>query len=120
MRIVQDEVFGPVLTVETFRTEEEAVALANDTRYGLAGAVWTGDMNRAERVSRALRMGTVWINDFHPYSRKRPGVDINSRESEGNWGKRDRKNIRNKSIFTKICNLPPCVGSDKKDRREAP
>lgn len=72
MRIVQDEVFGPVLTVETFRTEEEAVALANDTRYGLAGAVWTGDMNRAERVSRALRMGTVWINDFHPYFPQAP------------------------------------------------
>ena len=72
MRIVQEEVFGPVLTIETFQTEEEAVALANDTRYGLAGAVWTSDMNRAERVSRALRMGTVWINDFHPYFPQAP------------------------------------------------
>lgn len=72
MRIVQEEVFGPVLTIETFQTEEEAIALANDTRYGLVGAVWTSDMNRAERVSRALRMGTVWINDFHPYFPQAP------------------------------------------------
>lgn len=67
MRIVQEEVFGPVVTVERFRTEDEAVALANDTRYGLAGAVWTGDASRAQRVANRLRHGTVWINDFHPY-----------------------------------------------------
>lgn len=72
MRIVQEETFGPILTVETFRTEEEAIRLANDTIYGLAGAVWTSDMNRAQRVSRALRMGTVWINDFHPYFPQAP------------------------------------------------
>lgn len=67
MACVQDESFGPVLTVETFRTEEEAVAIANDTVYGLAGAVWTQDGSKAERVARALRHGTVWINDYHPY-----------------------------------------------------
>ncbi|MGW0364488.1 aldehyde dehydrogenase family protein [Streptomyces sp. NPDC002990] len=67
MRVVREEVFGPVLTVETFRTEDEAVALANDTEYGLAGGVWTADQGRARRVAGRLRHGTVWINDFHPY-----------------------------------------------------
>ncbi len=67
MSIVQEEVFGPVVTVERFRTEDEAVRLANDTRYGLAGGVWTSDASRAQRVAQRLRHGTVWINDFHPY-----------------------------------------------------
>lgn len=67
MRVVREEVFGPVLTVETFRTEDEAVTLANDTEYGLAGGVWSADPGRARRVAGRLRHGTVWINDFHPY-----------------------------------------------------
>jgi betaine-aldehyde dehydrogenase len=67
MRIVREEVFGPVLTVERFTTEEEAVALANDTTYGLAGAVWTADASRAQRVAGRLRHGTVWINDYNRY-----------------------------------------------------
>ena len=72
MRIVQEEVFGPILTVETFESEEEAVRLANDSVYGLAGAVWTQNMNLAERVVKQLRMGTTWINDFHPYIPQAP------------------------------------------------
>ncbi|MFI6475408.1 aldehyde dehydrogenase family protein [Streptomyces sp. NPDC050516] len=67
MSVVRDESFGPVLTVERFRDEAEAVALANDTVYGLAGAVWTQDAERAHRVASRMRAGTVWINDFHPY-----------------------------------------------------
>lgn len=72
MHIVQEESFGPVITVETFKNEEEAIRLANDSRFGLAGAVWTQDMNRAERVMKAMRMGTVWINDYHPYFPQAP------------------------------------------------
>jgi len=67
MRVVHEESFGPVLTVETFRTEDEAVRIANDTSYGLAGAVWTQDAGKAQRVAGRLRHGTVWINDYHPY-----------------------------------------------------
>jgi betaine-aldehyde dehydrogenase len=67
MTAVREEVFGPVVTVERFSTEQEAIRLGNDTSYGLAGAVWTNDAGRAERVAGALRHGTVWINDYHPY-----------------------------------------------------
>jgi len=62
--IAQDEVFGPVLTVIPFETEEEAVALANDTRFGLAAGVWTRDVKRAHRVARRLQAGTVWLNTY--------------------------------------------------------
>lgn len=72
MEIVQNEVFGPVLTVETFRTEEEAIEKANNTIYGLAGALWSNDAARCQRVAGKLRLGTVWINDFHPYFAQAP------------------------------------------------
>jgi len=67
MSVVQEESFGPVLTVERFTGEDEVVRLANDTVYGLAGAVWTSDEAKAARVAGRLRLGTVWINDYHPY-----------------------------------------------------
>ena len=62
--ILTEEVFGPVLTVQTFATEDEAVQMANDTRFGLAATLVTGDPERAERVSAALNAGTVWVNCF--------------------------------------------------------
>ena len=62
--IVQHEVFGPVLTFQTFGDEPEAVALANSTEYGLAGQIWTSNAERAERVGRAVRGGTIWVNCF--------------------------------------------------------
>jgi len=66
-RIVQEEVFGPVLVVQKFHTEAEAIALANGTKYGLAGAVWTADVNRAMRVARKIKAGTVWINSYNKF-----------------------------------------------------
>ncbi len=64
MRLAREEIFGPVLSVLTFDTEEEAVALANDTEYGLAAGLWTADLGTAHRLSRALRAGTVWVNCY--------------------------------------------------------
>jgi aldehyde dehydrogenase (NAD+) len=63
-RLWQQEVFGPVLAVDTFDEEAEAVALANESVYGLAAAVWTNDLRRAWRLGAALRAGTVWVNTF--------------------------------------------------------
>ena len=64
MTVACEEVFGPVLSVIPFDSEAEAIALANDSRYGLAGAVWTKDIHRGHRVAHALRTGTVWINAY--------------------------------------------------------
>jgi aldehyde dehydrogenase (NAD+) len=64
MRLAREEVFGPVAAVFGFDTEEEAVRLANDTEYGLAGGVWTRDLQRGLRMARAVRAGTVWLNAY--------------------------------------------------------
>jgi betaine-aldehyde dehydrogenase len=70
--IVQDEVFGPVLTVLPFDTDDEAIALANDTPFGLAASVWTRDVYRALRATREIRAGAVWVNDHIPIISEMP------------------------------------------------
>lgn len=72
MKIVKEEIFGPVAAIQTFRTEEEAIALANDTDYGLAGAVFTSDVTRAHRVIGELRAGITWINCYNPTFNEAP------------------------------------------------
>jgi acyl-CoA reductase-like NAD-dependent aldehyde dehydrogenase len=63
-RLAQEEIFGPVLTTHAFRSTEEAIALANNTRYGLAAGVWTSDLSTAHRVARAIKAGVVWVNSY--------------------------------------------------------
>ena len=70
--IMQEEVFGPVLVVNSFDSEAEAIAVANDVKYGLAASVWTKDAAKAWRVASALQFGTVWINDHLPLASEMP------------------------------------------------
>ncbi|MFI9809390.1 aldehyde dehydrogenase [Streptomyces sp. NPDC052301] len=72
MRIAQEEVFGPVAAVIPFRDEDDAVRIANDTRFGLAAGVWTGSVQRAHRVAARLRAGTVWLNNYRKTSYATP------------------------------------------------
>ena len=65
MRIVQEEIFGPVVVIQKFASEEEAIELANSTAFGLAGAVFTSDVTRAHRVVKAIRAGITWVNGYH-------------------------------------------------------
>ena len=67
MRIFQEEIFGPVLAVTTFKTTEEAIAIANDSMYGLGAGVWTRDAHEIYQVPRAIQAGRVWINQYHSY-----------------------------------------------------
>lgn len=67
MRIFQEEIFGPVLAVTTFKTTEEAIAIANDTMYGLGAGVWTRDAHELYQVPRAIQAGRIWVNQYHAY-----------------------------------------------------
>ena len=70
--VVQDEVFGPVVTIQRFTDEEQAIAWANDVRFGLAASIWTSDIGRAMRVAKAIQFGTVWINDHFTLASEMP------------------------------------------------
>ena len=87
-RVSQEEVFGPFVSYTTFRTDDEAIALANGTDYGLGGGLWTGDLSRAHRIARAFRSGMVWVNS---YKRVEPGFAVRRR---GPVGLRARDGLR--------------------------
>jgi aldehyde dehydrogenase len=67
MRVFQEEIFGPVVSVTTFKDQDEALALANDTLYGLGAGVWSRDMNTCYRMGRGIQAGRVWTNCYHAY-----------------------------------------------------
>jgi aldehyde dehydrogenase (NAD+) len=70
MRIAQDEVFGPVLSVIKFRNEDEAIEIANDIAYGLGAGMWTQSLKRAHMVAQRIKAGTVWINTYRDLLRR--------------------------------------------------
>ncbi len=67
MRVFQEEIFGPVVSVARFKDDDEALSIANDTLYGLGAGVWTRDGNRAYRMGRDIKAGRVWVNCYHLY-----------------------------------------------------
>ncbi|TAM86149.1 aldehyde dehydrogenase [bacterium] len=103
MRIATEEVFGPVLSVIRFSTEEEAIEIANDTRYGLAAAVWTENIRRAHRVAHALEAGTVWINAYRTVAHNAP---FGGYKMSG-WGRENgidavREYTQTKSVYIEL------------------
>ena len=78
MRIFQEEIFGPVVAVTSFNDYDDAIAIANDTLYGLGAGVWSRDGNTAYRAGRDIKAGRVWVNCYHVYPRTRRSAATNS------------------------------------------
>ena len=100
MRIAQEEVFGPVLSIIRFSDEAEAVRIANDVRFGLAAAVWTRDIGRAIRMSEKLQAGTVWVNTYRAVSYMAPfGGYKDSGLGRENGQEAIREYLQNKTVW---------------------
>jgi acyl-CoA reductase-like NAD-dependent aldehyde dehydrogenase len=100
MRIAQEEVFGPVLSIIPFKTDDEAVEIANDTLYGLAAGVWTQNLDRAINLPARLRAGTVWVNAYRVVSYLAPfGGFKNSGIGRENGKEAIREYLEAKSVF---------------------
>jgi len=110
MRIAQEEIFGPVLSVIKYDSLDEAIKQANDTIYGLAAGVWSGDVERAVKVATRIRAGTVWINDFHLISAEAPfgGYKQSGIGRElGTWGLEE---------YTEVKHIHVSLSPDRKTR----
>jgi acyl-CoA reductase-like NAD-dependent aldehyde dehydrogenase len=108
-RLCHDEIFGPFVTVTTFRSDEEAIALANDVEYGLGGGLWTQDLSRAHLVAQAMRAGMVWINS---YKRVNPGSPFGGTGLSGYGREMGFEAVHDytetKSVWVNVdANLPP-------------
>jgi acyl-CoA reductase-like NAD-dependent aldehyde dehydrogenase len=103
MRIAQEEIFGPVMSVLSFSSEEEAYRIANDVEYGLAAGVWTNDLNIAHRASRALRVGTVWVNTYQMVNPSVPYGGVKQSGHGRNLGETSLEEFtQTKSVWIKV------------------
>jgi acyl-CoA reductase-like NAD-dependent aldehyde dehydrogenase len=117
-RICQEEIFGPVAVLLPFDDEDDLVAQANDTVYGLAAGIWTRDFPRAWRIARALQAGTVWINTYKQFSISTPFTGV---KESGIGVEKGREGIRSymnqKSIYVDLSERPlPWAGTGADDR----
>ncbi|MBK6877411.1 MAG: aldehyde dehydrogenase family protein [Ignavibacteria bacterium] len=100
MKISQEEIFGPIVTMIKFKDDDDAVRIANDSIYGLGGAVWSGNDERALKLAERLRTGTVWINEYHLLSDRAPFGGYKQSGIGRDLELTDLKNILKRSIYT--------------------